>query len=218
MQTTNNQFALEHATSIGPRWLVVIAAGSGGPQALAQMLPRFPTNFPGTIIVFQHMRPGFTRVLADQLSHTCQLPVHEAGDGDALQAGRILLVPAATSLSIEMVDPVSRCPHVVVLESIAKSSQNTGRADRAMACAARMFGANTTGVLLTGMGNDGCEGLRAISKAGGVALVQDEQTCVVHDLPASAIEAGVDAEVLPLWSIPDRIMEIVMGDTNVAAA
>ncbi len=215
MQTSITDTAREPAASRSPDWLVVVAAGCGGPQALAQMFPRFPANFPGTIIIIQHMRPGFTRVLADQLNHICQLPVHEASDGEALQAGRILMIPAATSLTIEAVGPASACPHVIFLDSIKKQA---ARVDSAMTNAVELFGTRTVGVLLTGLGSDGCEGLRAISQARGVALVQDENTSIVHDLPASAIQAGVAREALPLYGIADRIIEIVMGDAHAAAA
>lgn len=213
MQTADKNDAQEHMAIKGPQWLVMVAAGSGGPQALAAVLPLIPANFAGTIIIFQHMRPGFTRVLADQLNHVCQLPVHEVSDGDALQSGRIILVPAATDLSIEKIDSASRCPHVLMLDNDTKiSERTTTHVDKAMASVARVFGKHTVGVLLTGIGSDGCAGLREIAQAGGVTLVQDEDTSVVHDLPASAVDAGVPVEVLPLWSIADRITEIVTGD------
>jgi two-component system chemotaxis response regulator CheB len=218
MQTSSTDTAQEPAASKAPNWLVVVAAGCGGPQALAQMFPRFPANFPGTIIIIQHMRPGFTRVLADQLNHICQLPVHEASDGEALQAGRILVIPTATGLTIEPIASASGRPHVIFLDSTKKPAEQAGCVDNIMKCAVGLSGKKTIGVLLTGLGSDGCEGLRAISQAGGMALVQDENTSIVHDLPASAISAGVAHEVFPLWSIADRIMEIVTGDANAIAA
>jgi two-component system chemotaxis response regulator CheB len=82
------------------KWLVVIGANTGGPQALLNLLPKLPADFPGTIIVIQQMRPGFTRVLVDQLSYVCKLPVYEPEDGQALQPGRILVAPANSRLSI----------------------------------------------------------------------------------------------------------------------
>ena len=206
-------------TSRGPRSLVVIAAGTGGPQALAQILPRFPSSFPSTIIVVQHMRRGFTRVLADELNHTCNLPIHEPADGDALQSSRILVIPAGGQLTISSAGDSPDSGHMVVIESLSHSPEALlSRADVAMASAAQAFGKQTVGVLLTGVGYDGRDGMHAIRDAGGFTIAQDEPTSVVFDLPSSAINAGIVHEVLPLWKIADRVTELVVGGVDAIAA
>jgi two-component system chemotaxis response regulator CheB len=203
----------------GPEWLIVIAASTGGPQALAKVLPAFPPDFAGSIIVVQQMRQGFTRVLADQLNHICRLPIHEPTDGQSLQSSRVLMTPGGTLLSIETLDTSPDSPPLIFLENVTCSAKiGASRADRIMASAAKSFRRNTIGVLLTGVGNDGCDGLRAIAEAGGTTIVQDEDSSVVNDLPASAVNAGVAQETLPLWSIADRIIQITSGDANAIAA
>lgn len=211
----------QNAKSTAPlsKWLVVIGANTGGPQALLDLLPKLPADFPGTVIVIQQMRPGFTRVLVDQLSHVCKLPVHEPEDGQALQPGRILVAPANSRLALgEIGDPISP-GHSILLEDIDELPQaRHDRIDTAMASAAHFFGPCAIGVLLSGLGTDGREGLRSIRNAGGVTIAQDEATSVVHAMPAAAIEAGVVQEVLPLWSIADRIMSLVAGGEAGAVA
>ncbi|MCL5105700.1 MAG: CheB methylesterase domain-containing protein [Armatimonadetes bacterium] len=206
-------------TSGGPRSLVVIAASTGGPQALTQILPRFPSTFPGTIIVVQHMRRGFTRVLADELNHSCKLPIHEPADGDALQASRILVVPAVGHLTISSMGESPDPEHMITIESLSLSPKAVlSRADVTMTSAARIYGKQAVGVLLTGVGDDGREGMRAIRDAGGCTIAQDEPTSVVFDLPSSAIDAGLVQDVLPLWNIADRVIELVMGGVDAIAA
>lgn len=202
-----------------PNWLVVISASTGGPQALAQILPQFPADFPGTIIVMQQMRPGFTVVLTDSLSRTCKLPVSQAVDGQALQKSKIIIIPSESAVTFGNAGSTITPGLSIYLDDVRSDPEKYhNRVNDAMTSAARVFGYKTTGVLLTGVGNDGCEGMRAIANAGGVTMVQDEVSSVVHDLPASAINARVAQQVLPLWSIADKITAIVMGDANAAAA
>jgi two-component system, chemotaxis family, protein-glutamate methylesterase/glutaminase len=202
-----------------PEWVVVIGANAGGPQALATVLPQFPPSFPGTIIVVQQMRPGFTRVLVDQLSHTCQMPVYEPEDGHALQSGRILITPSTSRLKIGNLGDDAAPAYSVLLESVASAQElRYSRVDCAMESAAKLFGRHTIGILLSGVGSDGREGMRAVSSAGGVTIAQDEATSVVHSLPLSAIEAQAVAHILPLWNIADHVVGIVGGKTNAAAA
>lgn len=202
-----------------PRWAVVIGAATGGPQALADLLPKFPASFPGALVVVQQMRPGFTRVLVDQLSHVCELPICEPEDGQALQSSRILVAPSGTRLTIANVGDTAVPAYSVFIEETGDQREmKQSRVDAAMASAAEVFGQRAIGVLLTGLGVDGREGMRAIANAGGVTIAQDEASSVVHSLPLSAVEAGVVREVLPLWSIADRITDIVEGSANAAAA
>jgi two-component system, chemotaxis family, protein-glutamate methylesterase/glutaminase len=202
-----------------PEWVVVIGANAGGPQALAAMLPQFPPSFPGTVIVVQQMRPGFTRVLVDQLSHTCHVPVYEPEDGHALQSGRILVAPSTSRLKVGNLGDDAAPAYSVLLENVAGAHElRYSRVDCAMESAAKLFGRRTIGILLSGVGTDGREGMRAISGAGGVTIAQDEATSVVHSLPLSAIEAGVVTHTLPLWNIADQVVDIVGGKTNAAAA
>lgn len=192
----------------GPEFVVVIAAGSGGPQALAQILPRIPATFPGTIIVVQHMRNGFTRVLGEMFNQVCNLPVHEPVDGQALQQSRILMAPCGFRLSLSHADfglPGWR----IIIEDVTDSSDaRLSRIDDTLTSIAQAFGKKTIGVLLTGIGTDGCNGLKAIHAASGRTIAQDSNSSVVFDLPSSAIEAGVVHEVLPLWSIAERVVEL----------
>lgn len=211
--------ALQSARRPTPDWVVVIGANTGGPQALAALLPQFPSNFPGSIVVVQQTRPGFTRVLVDQLSHICQMPVYEPEDGRALQSGRILIAPSTSRLRISNVGVDVARAYSILLESTAGAHElRYSRVDCTMESAARLFGRQTIGILLTGVGTDGREGMRAVSDAGGTTIAQDEATSVVHSLPLSAIDAGVVSQVLPLWNIADYVADLVGGVTNAAAA
>ena len=202
-----------------PDWLIVIGAGAGGPQALGQILPQFPSNFPGALVVVQQMRRGFTRVLADRLNQVCGMHVYEPVDGQALQASRILITPGGMKLSVKQMDHSSIPGYNVILEDFAETPEAPHSiTDHAMNAAVESFGSKTIGVLLTGTGSDGCEGMRAIAAAGGITIAQDEASSTIYDLPSSAIDAGIVHEVLPLWKIAERITARVMGEADAAAA
>lgn len=200
-----------------PSSLIVIGAGTGGPQALVEILPRLSASFPGTVIVVQQMRAGFTKVLANQLNEICRLPVYEAVDGQELHASEILVAPGGSILTITADDEQAGC--TVRIEDVTGDPDRLfSRINSTMASAAAIYGRDCIGVLLTGMGDDGRDGMRAIADAGGTTLAQDEESSVVFDLPSCAIDAGAVHEVLPLWSIADRIMSIAMGEAQNANA
>ena len=202
-----------------PDWLVIIGAGAGGPQALGQILPQFPSSFPGELVVVQQMRRGFTRVLADRLNQVCGMHVYEPVDGQALQASRILITPGGMQLGIKCMENSSIPGYNILLEDFAETPEaSQSLTDYAMSAAAETFGSKTIGVLLTGTGSDGREGMRAIAAAGGITIAQDEASSTIYDLPSSAIDAGIVQEVLPLWKIAERIITLVMGEANAAAA
>jgi len=193
-----------------PRALVVIGASTGGPTALAQILPKFPRNFGASIVVVQEMRPGFTKLLARQLNGLSELVVDEAEQRQPLRAGMALLTPGHCCLSFERAQDSAEHMFVMKVEDVGESADRLRkRIDHAMISAAEQFGARAIGVLLTGVGDDGRAGMAQIRECGGKTLAQDESSSIVFDMPRAAIDAGVVDEVLPLWSISDRIIEIV---------
>lgn len=196
---------------------VVIGAGTGGPQALIEILPRFPATFSGTIIVVQQMRSGFTRVLAEHLNEVCRLPVYEPVNGQELHPSEILMVPGETAFTI--MPPEGKSTSLIRLEDIHDDRERLNtRTNQTMASVAELYGRNAMGILLTGMGEDGRDGMRAISDAGGSTIAQDEDSCIVFDLPSSAIDGSAAHQVLPLWDIADHVISIVSGGVNANAA
>jgi two-component system, chemotaxis family, protein-glutamate methylesterase/glutaminase len=183
-----------------PPELVVMGASLGGPRALAAILRQLPATFRLPIAVVQHIADGFTAGLAGWLAQETPLQVAEARDGEPLLPGRVVLAPSGRHLvvsrgALHLTDdpPVDTFkPSVSPL----------------FASAARHYGRRACGVLLTGMGRDGAEGLKAIKEEGGTALVQDEATSAVFGMPRAAIELGAVDRVLPLDEIARVLLEL----------
>jgi two-component system chemotaxis response regulator CheB len=180
----------------------VIAASTGGPTALQAVIPRLPEGLDAAVLVVQHMPPGFTKSLAERLDTRSALPVREAADGDAVEPGLVLLAPAGLHMKLRR-----RAGKVkVLLDEEPRSALHRPSADVLMSAAARVYGAQALGVVLTGMGSDGTEGLRAIRNAGGITLAEREDTCIIYGMPKSAVEAGVVDRAVPLGRMANEIL------------
>ena len=165
------------------------------------------------------MRPGFTRVLADQFNHICKLPVYEPEDGEALHSSRILMTPATSKLLISNVGNTILPGYGVLLENALSSAETpSSRVDATMTSAVEAFGNRTIGILLTGIGTDGRGGMRATMDAEGITIAQDEASSAVFDLPSSAIDAGLVQKILPLWNIAENVNNLVSGGQTHASA
>ena len=193
------------APAAAPVELVAIGTSTGGPPALQRIIPRLPAAFAGTILVVQHMPVGFTRSLAERLDQRSDLMVREARDGEPLVPGRVLIAPAGRHLKLHRVHGEAR----VLLDYEPLDALHRPSVDVLMQSAARTFGGAVLGVVLTGMGADGVEGLRAIRAAGGRTLAESEDTCVIYGMPKAAIEAGVVHRVAALDRIADEIRSAV---------
>ena len=181
--------------------LVVVGASLGGPRALATLLRGLPPDFPVPVAVVQHIADGFTEGLASWLGTESRLDVREAVDGAPLLPGRVLLAPTGRHLLVA--DGVARLSDAPPVDTFKPSVTPL------FVSAARVYGARACGVLLTGMGRDGAEGLRAIKDAGGPTIAQDEATSAVFGMPRAAIELGAVDRVLPLDDIPRVLVELV---------
>jgi len=180
--------------------LVVIGASLGGPRALATLLRGLPPAFPAPVAVVQHIADGFTEGLAAWLAAETRLDVHEAQDREPLVPGRVVLAPTGCHLLVG--DGFVRLSDAPPVDTF-KPSVNP-----LLHSAARVYGERACGVILTGMGRDGADGLRAIHDAGGPTLVQDEATSAVFGMPRAAIELGAVDRVLPLEDIPRALREL----------
>jgi two-component system chemotaxis response regulator CheB len=188
----------------GARKLVVIGASAGGPRALAEIIPMFPRDFPASIVIVQHMPAQFTRPFAERLNGVGRLPVSEAEDEDPLEPGRVLVAPGGRDTII--VREPSGKGRIQLMDSTNRTGA-TPRIDTTMITAAEAYGSEVIGVLMTGMGSDGVDGLRKIKERKGVTIAQDEETCLVFGMPRVAIMRGVVDHVVPLERIPEKIME-----------
>lgn len=177
--------------------LLVIGSSTGGPQALAAVLTQLPETFPLPIVIVQHMPPIFTRSLAERLNQECRLSVSEAQDGDVVQAGRVLIAPGDFHLVLE------RRGVQLVCRKLQTPPENSCRpaVDVLFRSAAAISGPGCLGLVLTGMGRDGCRGAEEIASAGGSILVQNEATCVVWGMPRAVAEAGLADAQLPLGDL-----------------
>jgi two-component system chemotaxis response regulator CheB len=189
--------ASDHAASLAAAArceICVIGASTGGPIALQRILERIPARFPLPIAIVQHMPVGFTRPFADRLSRLSQLDVSEAVEGDRLRPGRVLVAPAGRHLRITG-------NLAAVLASAPADAKHIPSVDVTMNSAARARPGRVLGILLTGMGNDGAEGMATIRAGGGFTIGENEASCVVYGMPRAAEQRGAVDCMLPLSEI-----------------
>jgi two-component system chemotaxis response regulator CheB len=167
--------------------LLVIGCSTGGPSALQTILPRFMPDFPASIIVVQHMPPGFTGPLAERFNNICQLRVKEAADGDSLAPGTIYVAPSGFQTTVKRLPDggaLLRVGEEPVM--LYKPSVNV-----TLASASEAYRDKILATVLTGMGNDGLDGCRAVRERGGRVLVEAEESCIVYGMPKVVFEAGL---------------------------
>ncbi len=183
--------------------IVSIAASTGGPQALTQVLKALPADVPPILIV-QHMPKVITKYFAEGLNNSCKFAVQEAQEGDFVQECLALIAPGGLHMTVtkEARIHLTQDPPVNYVRPSA---------DVLMQSAAKVFGAKNVGVILTGMGSDGANGVRAIKAVGGFNIAQDQQTSVVYGMPKVAAETGCIDSVAPLDVIPKKIMRAASG-------
>ena len=185
--------------------VIAIGASTGGIEAIRQVITQFPPSTPGVAIV-QHMPPGFTRLFADRMNNLCMMEVKEAQDGDRITPGRILIAPGDKHLKVIRSGSMyyaeckpgqlvcGHCPSVeVLMQSVARSA-----------------GQNAIGVMLTGMGSDGADGMKAIRDAGGHTFAQDESSCVVFGMPKAAYLRGGVEHLVPVGNIAHSVLNLLV--------
>jgi two-component system chemotaxis response regulator CheB len=177
-----------------PSRVVAIGVSTGGPQALEYMLAQLPADFPGSIVIVQHMPEGFTEMFARRLDEVCALRVKEAQSGDVLQAGQVLVGPGNRHLKVKRL-PLGQ---VAVLSDDPRVNGHRPSVDVLFRSVAEEFNSQAVAVLMTGMGDDGAEGLGAVKRAGGMTVAQSEDSCVVYGMPKAAVERGYAVRVVAL--------------------
>jgi two-component system, chemotaxis family, protein-glutamate methylesterase/glutaminase len=185
--------------------IVVIGVSTGGPSALEQVLPELQQTFPVPILIVQHMPKLFTGALAERLNRLCALDVREASDGVALAPGTIWLAPGdahmevSTGTSSQASGQMLRTPRTSIkLHQQVALNHCKPSVDYLFSSAARIYGAGTLALVMTGMGSDGLNGARSVHEAGGTVLTQDQATSAVWGMPGRVAQAGLGGEPLPL--------------------
>ncbi|WP_421112688.1 protein-glutamate methylesterase/protein-glutamine glutaminase [Solicola sp. PLA-1-18] len=205
--------AIAPAQPVEPPKALVIGTSTGGPSALAEVVPRLPASFPVPVLVVQHMPPVFTRSLAERLNRDSALTVREAADGDEVEPGTVLVAPGGHHLGLHTTGGR------VVVRTNLEPAENSCRpaVDHTMRHAVDAWGGHVLAVVLTGMGADGALGCQHVADRGGQVIVQDEATSVVWGMPGSVVSAGTACTVRPLSTIADEILMRVGSLTTVGA-
>ncbi|MCL6471352.1 MAG: chemotaxis response regulator protein-glutamate methylesterase [Firmicutes bacterium] len=190
--------------------IVMIGTSTGGPRALIEVLPRLPKNFPWPIAVVQHMPPGpFIKSIAQRLNTESNIRVAEAQDGDHLVPGTALMAPGGYHMLIEK-GGIVRLSHGPTVNSVRPS------VDVLMNSGTAVYGHNCIGVILTGMGRDGADGMAQIKRRGGHTIAEHESTCVVYGMPKVVIDEGNADVIAPLERIPQELMNMIEGKSSYA--
>ncbi|HKB98776.1 MAG TPA: chemotaxis response regulator protein-glutamate methylesterase [Terriglobales bacterium] len=184
---------------VAPTRIVAIGVSTGGPNALQYMFSQLPAEFPGSILVVQHMPDGFTELFAKRLDDSCPIRVKEAQSGDLLVAGRALICPGNRHMKVKKF-PLG---NVAILGEEAPVNGHRPSVDVLFHSIAEEFGPQAMAVLMTGMGEDGAAGLGEIRSAGGFTVAQSQETCVVFGMPKAAIERGYAMRIANLQDLPN---------------
>jgi two-component system, chemotaxis family, protein-glutamate methylesterase/glutaminase len=185
-----------------PTKIVTIGVSTGGPHALQYMFSQLPADFPGTILVVQHMPENFTEMFARRLDETCALRVKEAQSGDLLMPGRVLICPGSRHLKVKRL-PLG---NVALLSDEPRIRGHRPSADVLFRSAAEEFGQQTVAVIMTGMGDDGAEGLGTVKASGGMTIAQSEESCVVYGMPKAAVDRGYAIRVVSLEAMASTLV------------
>jgi len=184
--------------------IVVIGISTGGPQALRQVLPLLPAECPAPIAVVLHMPVGYTELYAQKLDEVCEVKVLEVREGMVLEPGTVWIAPAGKHLTLRR-DPDGQVRADLTLDP--RDTPHRPSVDVLFTSAAKVFGARTLGIVMTGMGADGRDGAAWIKARGGTVLTEAEATCVVYGMPRSVMEAGLSDASVPLERMAVAIME-----------
>ena len=190
--------------STHPMWpsrVVAIGVSTGGPNALQYLFAQLPEDFPGCLLVVQHMPEGFTEMFAQRLHESSPLEVKEAQSGDLLVAGRALICPGNRHMKVRRMEHGD----VAILVDQPRVNGHRPSVDVLFHSVAQEHGNKAVGVLMTGMGDDGAAGLGAIQAAGGFTIAQSPETCVVDSMPRSAIERGFVSKVVSLAGLANSL-------------
>lgn len=182
--------------------LIAIGASTGGTRALEAVLTELPENLPG-IVITQHMPPVFTKSFAERLNTICRLKVKEAEDGDLIKSGQALIAPGNFHMLVEK----SGAKYYTRIKSGPPVHHQRPSVDVMFNSVAQAAGLNAMGVILTGMGADGAQGLLNMKEKGAYTIAQDEATSVVYGMPKEAAKLGAAEEILPLPAIPEAIIK-----------
>jgi two-component system chemotaxis response regulator CheB len=183
---------------------VAIAVSTGGPAALAEVLPKLPATFPVPILIVQHMPATFTRLLAERLNSKSRIPVTEAAEGDLVERGHAYIAPGDFHMTLER----SGGQVVIRLNQSVPVHSCRPAADVLLRAVTEVYGPRALGVVLTGMGCDGAAGLRSLRASGGRVLAQDEATSVVWGMPGEVVRQGLATAVMPLHRIAGEIVNL----------
>ncbi len=186
---------------------MILGISTGGPFALLNMLPSLPDNFPLGIAIVQHMPPRFTHSLAERINSLAKLTVKEAEEGDVLEQGIVLIAPGGKHMTFrrsgsDVVARISDQPTTTLYRPCA---------DVMMTSAVETFNGPLLGVIMTGMGKDGLEGLRLAKKKGGYVVAQNEESCVVYGMPKAVVDDGIADAVVPLDEIASLLYQTSTG-------
>jgi two-component system chemotaxis response regulator CheB len=187
--------------------IVAIGLSTGGPRALEEILPRFPADLPVPILIVQHMPVGFTRSLAQRLNSLSSIKVCEASHRDLIRPGVAYIAPAG--LHMHVVARLSDSKPMITLDRRPKDSEHTPSIDVLMKDMAQIFKHRSIGVIMTGMGSDGADGMAAIFHQGGLTFGQDQESCAVYGMPRACAERGVLTRVVSLADLPTRIIQAI---------
>lgn len=205
--TASRQAEKAPAKNIASR-IVAVGISTGGPNALQFVMSQLPADFPGSIVVVQHMPEGFTEMFARRLDETCALQVKEAQSGDLLLAGRALICPGSRHIKVKRL-PLG---DVVVLSDEPRVNGHRPSVDVLFKSLAEEFGQRSVAVLMTGMGEDGASGMGLVKAAGGMTIAQSEDSCVVYGMPKAAIERGNAIRVVGLDAMAHTLLAQCMSD------
>ena len=188
--------------------VVAIGVSTGGPQALQALLSHIPVNFPGSILVVQHMSKGFIEGLVEWLKYTTKADIKVAAEGDQINISKILIAP--DDYHMEAGDD----GRIHLIPNTDKAITHIPSIDVMMRSVARVYGEDSIGLIMTGMGKDGVEGMKAIKNAGGNTIAQDEKTSIIFGMNKVAIDCQCVDRIVPLEKIVDEIFDIIAKNSG----